>query len=344
MLTEKERLRCAIRKEPVDRPPCICPGGMMNLVTGAMMEAQAVYWPEAHVDPAQMADLAKAPHTLGCFENYGLPFCMTVEAEGIGAQVDMGSRVYEPHVVEYAMERMEDWQQLSALDCSKGRVSVVLAAIEMLKEENASVPIIGNLTGPVSLASSLIEPVVYYKALRKNKEQAHGLMAFVTEQLIAFGRAQLEAGADVIAISDPSGTGEIMGPGLFREYTVAYHNRLIQGLRETTPDVNVIVHICGKMHTVYGPLAELEADVLSFDSAVSLREAIASLPGKAIMGNTSTYAIEFATPQQVAKLTKNCLRAGADIIAPACGMGSNSPLANTQALLQAVREEALCTR
>jgi len=344
MLTEKDRLKKAIRKEAVDRPPCICPGGMMNIVTREMMEAVEVYLPEAHSDAVKMAALAKAAYTLDCFENYGLPFCMTVEAEAMGAEVDIGSLVCEPHVVGYAIEKVEDWRRLSALDCGKGRAGTVLGAIRLLKQEDSCLPIIGNLTGPVSLAASLIEPVVFYKALRRNKEESHAFMEFVTAQLAAFGRAQLAAGADVIAISDPSGTGEIMGPRLFREYATVYLNRLIHGLRQARPDVDVIVHICGKMHTVYDSLAEVDAGALSFDAVVSLRKTVSALPNKAIMGNTSTYAIEFSTPANVARLTKGCIRAGADIIAPACGMGNNSPLANIRALRQAVLEEALCTQ
>ena len=164
-------------------------------------------------------------------------------------------------------------------------------------------------------------------------------MEFVTRQLITFGREQLAAGADVITVSDPGGTGEIMGPGMFREYAIVYLNRLIHGLRQVRTDVDVIVHICGKMHTVYDSLAEVDADAFSFDAVVNLRKAIACLPGKAIMGNTSTYAIEFSTPDNVARLTKGCIRSGADIIAPACGMGNNSPLANTRALLRTVLQE-----
>lgn len=37
----------------------------------------------------------------------------------------------------------------------------------------------------------------------------------IMEGLIDFARAMVEADADVIAVSDPSGTGEILGPKFF---------------------------------------------------------------------------------------------------------------------------------
>ena len=34
----KERIRKAMHQEPTDRPPCICPGGMMNMITTDLMD------------------------------------------------------------------------------------------------------------------------------------------------------------------------------------------------------------------------------------------------------------------------------------------------------------------
>ena len=93
MFTEKERLERALRQEEVDRPPCICPGGMMNMITTDLMDACGVTWPEAHTDAQMMADLALASYQHGCFENVGVPFCMTIEAEELGAKVTLGSKI-----------------------------------------------------------------------------------------------------------------------------------------------------------------------------------------------------------------------------------------------------------
>ena len=60
MLTPKERLRTIMEGKPADRPACICPGGMMNMVTSELMEAVKIYLPEAHTDAEKMAALAKA--------------------------------------------------------------------------------------------------------------------------------------------------------------------------------------------------------------------------------------------------------------------------------------------
>lgn len=337
MLTPTERLKLVLEGKKADRPPCICPGGMMNMVTTDLMDRIGVYLPEAHTDARKMADLAKAVYEEGCFENYGVPFCMTVEAEEMGAKVDLGSKVYEPHVIEYVIDTVSDYRKLTPVDVTKGRARVVTDAIRLLKEETEGVPIVGNLTGPVSTASSVMEPVNFYKELRKKNQDAHAYMEFVTDQLIAFGRAQIEAGADVIAISDPSGTGEILGPKYFREFAVTYINKLLEGLGDTP--AGTIVHICGQMSPVYREIDEVKSNALSFDSVVPMKEVRKHLEDRVLMGNVSTYALEFGDPARVKMLTQSCVKNGSDIISPACGLGMKSPIVNIQAILQCLNEE-----
>ena len=309
----------------------------MNIVTTDLMDAVDIYMPQAHTDARMMAGLAKAVYDYGCFENYGVTFCMTVEAEEMGAKVEMGSRVYEPHVSAYAIESVEDYAKLPPIDIGRGRAKVVLDAIRILREETDGVPIIGNLTGPISTASSVMEPVVFYKELRKKNKQAHAYMDFITRQLIAFGRAQIEAGADVIAISDPSGTGEILGPKYFEEFAVTYLNQLLDGLQEEK--MGTIVHICGQMSPVYKEVNMVRSSVLSFDSVVPMKEARANLKDRVLMGNVSTFALEFGEQEKVRTLAKGCVRSGSDIISPACGLGMKSPLANVQAILKCLKED-----
>ena len=339
VLTPNERLKKAMNSEMVDRPPVICPGGMMNMVTAELIEEVGAPFPEAHSDAGMMASLATAVYEKDCFENYGVPFCMTVEAEEMGAKVDMGSNIFEPRVTVYPIESVTDWEKLTSINFDSGRAKVVLDALEILKAKGNDVPIIGNLTGPISIASSLMEPVAFYKELRKNNKEAHEMVGFVTDELIKFAKKQVQAGATIIAISDPSGTGEILGPKLFEEFVVKYINKILDAVKAENPEVGTIVHICGRMTNVYPEVDKITCDVLSFDSMVSMRDARRNLKDRRLMGNVSTYTIEFGDPEKVAKLTKSCVNMGSNIISPACGLGMKSPLKNIQSILQALSED-----
>ncbi|MGI5825459.1 MAG: uroporphyrinogen decarboxylase family protein [Bacillota bacterium] len=334
-LSQKDRLIAAVHRQPVDRPPCICPGGMMNMMFEEIMNMSDCLWPAAHTDPEKMAGLAYALNQAGGFENYGVPFCMTVEAEAMGAQVDIGSLLVEPHVVNSPLQSLEDVDKLQSLDVSKGRVKVVIDAIKILKAQNTDVPIVGNITGPISTAGTLVDMSVLLKEYRKKPETAHKFMTRVTEEIIKYAKAEVEAGADMICISEPSGTGEILGPKFFREYSVKYVNMILDAV-----DVPVkLVHICGSLSSVYDIIPEFHSDAFSFDAIVPIAEIKPHIPEKAVVGNINTHAIGTQMPEKIRGLVRFAKSKGIDVVAPACGLPTTTPLINVQTMVKAAAEE-----
>lgn len=329
--TPKSRFLAASRNEAADRPPCICPGGMMNMMFQEVMDKAQCPWPQTHQDEEKMARLAAVLNREGGFENFGVPFCMTVEAEAMGAAVNMGGSLCEPHVPEALLTSCTQLDLLKRLDVQTGRVKTVLEAIKILKKTSDDVPIIGNIAGPVSVGGTLVDMSVLLKEFRKAPDAAANYLAFISENLIAFGRAQIAAGADAICISEPSGTGEILGPCLFEAYTVKYLNRILDALG---PAVK-IVHICGKLQNVYELIPRIHCDVFSFDAIVPVREIKQHLVNQAAMGNINTFALGSMPPEKIGKLVKAALEQGADIVAPACGLPLTTPLVNVQAMVSA---------
>ncbi|CEH35286.1 methylcobamide:CoM methyltransferase MtbA [Romboutsia lituseburensis] len=336
-MTEKERLYKVLKGEKVDRKPCICPGGMMNMIVEDIMDIENVFWPMAHSDSQMMANLTLGMYKNGGFENFGVPFCMTVEAECMGADVYMGTKVTEPRVVKYPIESVSNWRELKKIDVNTARAKTVIDAIKILKEKNKDIPIVANLTGPVSLASSLMEPMTYYKELRKKKNEAHEFMEFVTDNLIEFGKAQLQAGADVLTISDPSGTGEILGAKTFNEFATPYLNKIIDNLKPYAKG-GTIIHICGKLKSIYNELNDLHSDAISFDSITNAKQVVENVHGKIIMGNVSTFAIENGTEESLKNISNQCLNSGVDILSPACGIGVRSKLNNIKVLVECAKQ------
>lgn len=335
-MTKKQRLIDTLFKKEVDRAACICPGGMMNMVVTELLEKGNISFAEAHVSGAKMAELAEYAYWNHCFENVGVPFCMTVEAEQFGSRVDLGDDTKEPRVIEYGLKTLEDISKMKRLDIHSGRAAAVIEAIQILKERNPDVPVIGNLTGPISAASSVLDPALFYKALRKQPEKAQEFLHLITKGLIDFANAMINAGADVIMVADPSGTGEIMGPNYFENYTVRYLNELTDGIKNR--NVPVIVHICGQMKPVLSLCRQIRCNGLSFDAIVPLQEIRKELSDRVIMGNISTYALEDGSPDKIKQLVYQGLEQGVDIISPACGLGMGSPLTNVKAILQGVIE------
>ena len=258
---------------------------------------------------------------------------MTVEAEGMGAGVDLGHETREPHVTRYVMDTMADTDRLILLDTSAGRAKVCCDAIRILKAKETGLPVVANLNGPASLATSLVDPLLYYRAVRRDKENAHELTKICTDAAIAFGDAMIDAGADAVCIADPSATGDLLGPDAFAEFVLPYLNQMSAHFQEEQ-GIPVIVHICGKIKRTGDLLKDVAAKVISVDSVVGINTLCHLVPDKVTMGNVSTYTLELGTPEKVEKAARSSLRNGADILAPACGISPLTPLANIRRMAE----------
>lgn len=335
-ISPKERLIRVLNQQKVDRPPVICPGGMMNAAIVDVMNQTGHTLPEAHHDEHLMAQLAYDVYDLTGFENFGIPFCLTVEAEILGSSINYGTLSCEPKIEKevFGSVTQVEYRPISQM-LQNPRVNAVVQAGYQLSKKYPDVPVIGNLTGPLSTAASIVDPIPFLKELRKEKAEAHRVVDYVTDTLIAFAQLMVDNGATLITIADPTATGEILGPQMFEEYAVRYLNKLIAGIHAFK--VPVIVHICGNMNRVKPLIPQINAQAISTDAMVSLSGLKAEFPEITTMGNLSTYLLEFGTADKVARNTENLVRDGVNIIAPACGLSTSSALSNIQAMTGAVK-------
>jgi len=337
MLSSKERLLTVLRKGKTDRPPIICTGGMMNAAVVEIMNNTGNTLPEAHSDAKLMASLAGDVYEQTGFENIGIPFCMTVEAEVLGSEVTYGTLVCEPKITKevFSSVSVVETKDISTM-LDDGRVKVVVEAVGILAERYPNVPIIGNLTGPISTAASLVDPMSLLKDFRKKPAECHRVLDYVTDLIIGFAERMIASGVTVIAIADPTATGEILGPKVFKEFAVLYLNKIIDALH--AKNIPVLVHICGNMNTVKSLISEIRADAISTDSLVNLRQLKADYSQLTTMGNVSTYLLEFGSAEKVAQQTQRLVQDGVDIISPACGLSTSTSIKLIRAMTDAVKE------
>lgn len=331
VFSPKERLLRVLKKESVERPPVICPGGMMNAAIVEIMQKTGHTLPEAHHTGGRMASLASDVREYTGFENFGIPFCMTVEAEALGSEVNFGSLSCEPKIEREAYSSPAGVRLYAPGTMAKsGRVEAIAEAVHTLSLKFPDIPVIGSITGPISTSASLVDPMNFLKQLRKDKENSHRVIDYVCNHLIEYATILAEAGASVISIADPTATGEILGPKLFEEYAVRYINKLADAVHRL--GIPVIVHICGKMEAVKPLIGNLAGNAVSVDALVSLKGLKQENPSLTAMGNISTIALEFSQPDKIQAMTERLLNDRIDIISPACGLSTSTPLANINAL------------
>lgn len=329
-LSEKDRLLRILKGQSADRPAVICPGGMMSAAVTGLVAADTT---NHHWDAEAMARMAVRIHdTLG-FENYGVPFCMTCEAEPFGALVSLGDSKCEPRIAKYNELPPDAIMAAYDVDPRKnGRMPEILRAIGMLR--NDVVPVIGNITGPFSTATSIIDPLVLLRMLRREPEHALRFIEYINGFIIAYAEAMVEEGADAIAVSDPTATGEILGRESFEAFVLPMYIRLLERMKRT--DTPVIIHICGNAGSILDSLSVLDVHALSFDSAVNMKFARKRVRNR-LMGNVSTTLLKNGSPEKVIAITENAMRSGVDVVSPACGLDMATSALNLRVMTDYVK-------
>ncbi|BBB91290.1 uroporphyrinogen decarboxylase family protein [Methylomusa anaerophila] len=332
----KERLLRVLDKQEVDRPPVICPGGMMNSAIVDVMNKTGHELPAGHHDAGIMAELAHDVHENTGFENFGIPFCMTVEAEVLGSEINYGSLKCEPKIEKEVFPSVTavEFKDMGAM-AQNARVNTIVQATYALARKYPDVPVIGNLTGPISTAASLVDPMRFLRELRKDPANSHKVVDYVSSHLIELAKLMIDNGATLISIADPTATGEILGPKIFDDFAVRYINKVVDAVHAlNTP---VIVHICGNLGAVKQHVAAIRSDAISTDAMVNLKLLKEEYPQLTTMGNLSTFLLELGEEKVVSQHAQRLIQDGIDIIAPACGLGTATPLKNIVSMTQTVK-------
>ncbi|NTU51715.1 MAG: uroporphyrinogen decarboxylase, partial [Candidatus Aminicenantes bacterium] len=153
----------------------------------------------------------------------------------------------------------------------------------------------------------------------------------VVENAMAFARAQIAAGADMIGIGDAAAS--LVGPALYRDLVLPLETRLIAAIHDAGAAAKL--HICGNTAPIVGLMAQTGADVIDLDWMVPLDEARGTVgPGVTLCGNFDPVGVLLkGTPKTVAAAAHECLRQGGSrfILMPGCEVPPETPEANIRA-------------
>lgn len=268
---------------------------------------------------------------------------LSVEANAIGRTTvfpreDSATVVREPfHVGD--IDRMQDIR--IAFD------SRILCLVETLKMMSIGLPSAilkgAYVVGPYTLAGLIMGADEAAMATLTDKDGLHRLCGFAAEKVREYGRLLISAGAEVIAILEP--TAVMLGPSQFREFSAEYVQDLARRFRRS--GVASIYHVCGHtMHLVEAMAASGVAG-LSLDSpemGVDLRLAAKRVPPETILiGNISPTAVMLhGTPERV-RAEVEALLAGLEgvdrfVLSTGCDMPQETPPANIDAFMRAGRD------
>ncbi len=147
-MTPRDIFLRALHREPVPRPAT---GTATSIATMDLMEKVGISFPDAHLDPEQMAGLAAAGHTVLGFDNVAPLFSVWTESAAMGCEVEWGAPDRMP-ACRHALYAMGDEIRIPPDLLSRPSTRTALEAIRLLKRRlGDEAAIVGKVFGPWTL-------------------------------------------------------------------------------------------------------------------------------------------------------------------------------------------------
>ena len=261
------------------------------------------------------------------------------EAADFGSEIDFPEDS-QPLCRKPLLGEPEDLGRLARPDPYTGRrMSNRLEAMRCYREEvGGEVPIMGWVEGAVAQASVLRGLQTFLLDFYDRPEWIEDLLEHCVEVEIAFAKAQIEAGADIIGLGDAAAS--LLSPPQYRRFALPYEQRIFEAVHEMGGIARL--HICGNTSHLLSDMARSGADIIDLDWMVDMAAAARIFAGgPAPCGNFNPTAVMLqGTPEGVRDAAIEALEKGGSrcISAAGCEIPDGTPHANLYAQRDALRE------
>ena len=330
-MTPKERVLAAMKQESLDRPPVAI---FTQSATLGQMEKTGAAWPEAHKNAELMAKLGAAQADMFGFECCRAPFCLTAESERLGATVQVEKKDAAPMIKAHPFKfdpmtsEYDDPANLMSPEefVQGGRPAVAIQAIELLaKSHGENYAIVAGNTGPFTLTGNLVNTENLVFGMMMCPEEVDKWVDAVNPIVTAYTHALMDAGADVVQCSEPSGSTDMLAPDMFDE--AAGHH--VKTALKPKDGKYTVLHICG----------DTGVTGISIEEKVDPFKAVEKIGGKTVLvGNVGSVRPLFqGTVEETIEGTKKSVDAGFNVISSGCGIAVATPDANMEAMVKTVK-------
>ncbi|TDO90121.1 MtaA/CmuA family methyltransferase [Halanaerobium saccharolyticum] len=250
-----------------------CTGDNLEKIPQDIIDNTGLSFPKAHANKKDIAILAKALKEDKNDKICRVPFCVTVEAEALGADIKLGDNKRGPRVNNYLFSSVEDLVDIEELDLTKGRIREVLDAVETLNKEGELVAL--SVEGPFTIVSSLIDPMDFYRGIRKNKEVVNQFMEVIEDNIVKYILTGINKGAKIISYADPVGAIDIVGPKIYKDLSGQITYNVLKKVEDRLD--GTIVHLCAKTSIAFEDLGFIKSVPRKIKAGISYGEAISKL-------------------------------------------------------------------
>ncbi|MBN1402177.1 MAG: MtaA/CmuA family methyltransferase [Anaerolineae bacterium] len=329
-MSPKRRFLAGILGGRIDRTPV---GSPTSVATVAQMETLGAYFPQVHRDGAAMARLAAGAYEILGYDAIMPVFSVIQEAAALGCEIDWGGIDSMPNALTAPWQVPED-VCLPADWISQPSIVAVLDALAILRREYRHVALIGKVMGPWTLAYHMhgLQPFLI-KTLTE-PDTVKRFLERLKAITLAFGKAQIEAGADLLCLADHA-TGDLVRGSMYHEFLEPIHRELIAEL-----GCPIVLHICGNTLDRIGYIADAGFDAFHFESKVDAAEAVRAAGGRmSLVGNVNNPTVLLTgTPEMALEQARYAMASGVQVLGPECAVPLVTPIDNLRAIRAAAVE------
>ena len=281
-------------------------------------------------------------------ETFGFDYVSTIsdparEASDLGAAVEWFDD--QPPAIDESRALLSDKTKLKQLrvpDPASGpRMSDRIEGVRLLREKaGADLLVEGWVEGPCAEAADLRGLNTLMFDFTDDAAFVRDLFEFVVEMNLKFGRAQIQAGADIIGVGDAAAS--LVGPRLYQEFVLPYEKRLIRGLQNLGAKVRL--HICGNTKRILDGMGQVGADIVDLDFPSPLADGRAAMgPEQVLLGNIDPVRVLLhGTPQGVHDAIAECHHGAGEryIVGAGCEIPRGTPNENVKSMCEYARTHA----
>jgi [methyl-Co(III) methanol-specific corrinoid protein]:coenzyme M methyltransferase len=306
-------------------------GNVVSIATLELQHTAATFFPYAHTKASEMATLASAGHWHLHYDTVAPVFSVVQEVAALGAEVDWGGPTMMPSARAHPFSGTDRFA-FPARWIEAQPITVVLEAIRILRRHLGDrVVIVGKVMGPWSLSYHMMGTEEFLISTLADPDRARRSLDALKGVTIAFAKAQMQAGADVICLADHA-TGGMVSPLMYRDMLLPLHKEIIA--EAACP---MVLHCCGNTDDRIAYFAEAGFDAYHFESQVNLERAVEMCRGRmALIGNINNPSVLLnGTEEDVRAACLRAIDAGVDILAPECAVPLTTPTRNLKILAEA---------
>lgn len=193
-------------------------------------------FPESYLQREMMAELSQTIRSHEAAPYCLLPFCHTLEAEALGANINLGDGKTTPRARQPRCGSLSEVLELT-MDYSLPRLKETLEACRLLKARGEKV--LFQMSGPLTILNSLVPSDLLFRAFRKEPELILRVFRKLGDDVMQLAILAEQAGAELLSYADPMGGVGIVGPKVAEmiavSFTLDFLRNMDLQLRKETP-------------------------------------------------------------------------------------------------------------